>query len=165
MRSFLLCCAAAVGLAPALPAAAATKAPAAATIVITIPAPPSSSVIAAVRKAMKNVPDISMIVTGNRSASSKPLPGVLNFAPGEVNQQMSAYVGRVVAIYPASLADGRKGHLIVLEFANNAGSASAVVQPDTGAFTLHEGERVIVVRSGARMRVLPYKGPKLSSKH
>lgn len=93
-------------------------------------------------------------------------PGVLKFDAHEVNRQMRAFIGKIASLYTATLPSGAKGHLILIILPQNS-SPIAVVQPDTNAFTLHKGERVIMMRSpeNAWMRVLPYDGPQPSPQH
>lgn len=93
-------------------------------------------------------------------------PGVLKFAASEINRQMASTVGRIAAIYPATLPDGRKGNLILVQFPQDR-YLTGIAQPDTPAFTLHQGERVVLVRSNTNdwMRVLPYNGPEPAPRH
>lgn len=92
-------------------------------------------------------------------------PGVLSFDAHEIDRQMSGYIGTIADIYAATLPSGVKGHL-VLVMVPDFHYPIGVVQPDDGRFTLHKGERVVVLRSpeNAWMRVLPYNGPESSSR-
>ncbi|MGH8160798.1 MAG: hypothetical protein ACRESR_01345 [Gammaproteobacteria bacterium] len=176
MRYILFCCVAVAGLAATLPAVAATHTPSSATVTIVIPAFPAASVAAAIKKAMGHMPNFRIVKPGETMTSKAP-PGVLKFAAGEVNRTTTAEIGNVASLYPAKLPDGRKGHLVLVVItttftANPFSSASSsphaqlisVVQPDTSAFRLHQGERVVLVRSTVNgwARVLPYNGPNLS---
>ncbi len=164
MRIFLFSCLAAAGLAVALPAAAARRAPSSATVTIVIPAFPAASITAAVKKAMKDMPGFRFRVVQPSNAADTPKapPGVLKFAPGEINVSTSAQIGKIISLYPATLPKDRKGQLIVVKISGMS-PAQSVVQPDSKAFTLHTGERIVLVRSRyGWARVLPYNGPKLS---
>lgn len=107
-------------------------------------------------------PNTSVETVYSNQADSPP--GVLTFDAHEVNRQMGAYTGSIAGIYRARLPSGGEGHLILV-IVPQSSNPIGVVQPDTADFSLHKGERVIVLRSpeNAWMRVLPYNGPQPSS--
>lgn len=158
------------GESPRGAANAPTPAPASASITIVVPAFPAGSISAAIHAATKNLPQIEIIERrGEQRAPEAQTkgapPGVLKFAPGEVNRSTTAVVGWVVSVYRATLPDGGDGYLIAVRLPNApGGTAVSVVQPDSPAFSLRRGERVLLVRSSVNgwARVLPYNGPKLS---
>lgn len=114
--------------------------------------------------AMQNGGPAVSTTTFNTNPADAP-PGVLKFAATEINREMTSTIGRVAAIYPATLPDGRKGKLILVQFPKYR-DLTGIAQPDTTAFTLHQGERVVMVRSNTNTwtRVLPYNGPEPAPK-
>jgi hypothetical protein len=141
-------------------ASAATSAPSAGTtVVITIPAFPASSVAHALKKAFKEMPNFKITAT-SKNSSSGASNGALDFTDSEIGESKNVAQATIAALYKINLPNHRQAQLIVLKFAQN--SPGAVVQVDTPAFTLHQGEHVIMVWHGTQRRVLPYDGPKLA---
>src|SRR5699024_5848602 len=87
------------------------------------------------------------------------VPGVLKFSRHGTYRAERARTGRIMALYPVTLDNGVAGHLIVVDlnwkkYINSTGLYS-VAQPDVDAFTLHKGERIVLVGRGGKNRVLP----------